>query len=85
MAWFDDTNNAVGVLTTKLATDASLVKGVSCIFIGHHTFFYARLDGDNYQTLLITSEYMNQVLVLIITFYAFHNSDMAFLCFCVYV
>jgi len=35
--------------------------------------------------LLITSEYMNQVLVLIITFYAFHISDMAFLCFCVYV
>uniref|UniRef100_A0A673H2V8 Multidrug resistance protein 1-like n=1 Tax=Sinocyclocheilus rhinocerous TaxID=307959 RepID=A0A673H2V8_9TELE len=29
IAWFDDNNNAVGVLTTKLATDASLVKGVS--------------------------------------------------------
>uniref|UniRef100_A0A9J7ZZR1 ABC-type xenobiotic transporter n=1 Tax=Cyprinus carpio carpio TaxID=630221 RepID=A0A9J7ZZR1_CYPCA len=29
IAWFDDDNNAVGVLTTKLATDASLVKGVS--------------------------------------------------------
>ncbi|XP_031432825.1 ATP-dependent translocase ABCB1-like [Clupea harengus] len=29
MAWFDDTNNAVGVLTTKLATDASLVKGAA--------------------------------------------------------
>ncbi|KAI4891631.1 hypothetical protein NFI96_007635, partial [Prochilodus magdalenae] len=27
IAWFDDHNNAVGVLTTKLATDASLVKG----------------------------------------------------------
>ncbi|KTF74005.1 hypothetical protein cypCar_00031749 [Cyprinus carpio] len=27
IAWFDDDNNAVGVLTTKLATDASLVKG----------------------------------------------------------
>ncbi|XP_062848437.1 ATP-dependent translocase ABCB1-like [Trichomycterus rosablanca] len=29
IAWFDDHNNAVGVLTTKLATDASLVKGVT--------------------------------------------------------
>uniref|UniRef100_A0A8C1JZB2 ABC-type xenobiotic transporter n=1 Tax=Cyprinus carpio TaxID=7962 RepID=A0A8C1JZB2_CYPCA len=29
IAWFDDDNNAVGVLTTKLATDASLVKGVT--------------------------------------------------------
>ncbi|XP_057195494.1 ATP-dependent translocase ABCB1 [Triplophysa rosa] len=29
IAWFDDNNNAVGVLTTKLATDASLVKGAS--------------------------------------------------------
>uniref|UniRef100_A0A673H438 Multidrug resistance protein 1-like n=1 Tax=Sinocyclocheilus rhinocerous TaxID=307959 RepID=A0A673H438_9TELE len=29
IAWFDDNNNAVGVLTTKLATDASLVKGVT--------------------------------------------------------
>uniref|UniRef100_A0A8B9KNS2 ATP-binding cassette, sub-family B (MDR/TAP), member 5 n=1 Tax=Astyanax mexicanus TaxID=7994 RepID=A0A8B9KNS2_ASTMX len=30
ISWFDDHNNAVGVLTTKLATDASLVKGVMC-------------------------------------------------------
>uniref|UniRef100_A0A4W4FVN6 ATP-binding cassette sub-family B member 5 n=1 Tax=Electrophorus electricus TaxID=8005 RepID=A0A4W4FVN6_ELEEL len=29
IGWFDDHNNAVGVLTTKLATDASLVKGVT--------------------------------------------------------
>lgn len=29
MAWYDDVNNAVGVLTTKLATDASLVKGAA--------------------------------------------------------
>uniref|UniRef100_A0A4W5N3H7 ATP-binding cassette sub-family B member 5 n=1 Tax=Hucho hucho TaxID=62062 RepID=A0A4W5N3H7_9TELE len=29
IGWFDDHNNAVGVLTTRLATDASLVKGVS--------------------------------------------------------
>uniref|UniRef100_A0A9J8B548 ATP-binding cassette sub-family B member 5 n=1 Tax=Cyprinus carpio carpio TaxID=630221 RepID=A0A9J8B548_CYPCA len=29
IAWFDDDNNAVGVLTTKLATDASLVKGAA--------------------------------------------------------
>ncbi|KAA0703057.1 Multidrug resistance protein 1 [Triplophysa tibetana] len=29
IAWFDDNNNAVGVLTTKLATDASLVKGAA--------------------------------------------------------
>ncbi|KAI4891632.1 hypothetical protein NFI96_028241 [Prochilodus magdalenae] len=29
IAWFDDHNNAVGVLTTKLATDASLVKGAA--------------------------------------------------------
>ncbi|XP_062847623.1 ATP-dependent translocase ABCB1-like [Trichomycterus rosablanca] len=29
IGWFDDHNNAVGVLTTKLATDASLVKGAS--------------------------------------------------------
>uniref|UniRef100_A0A8B9RAH3 ATP-binding cassette, sub-family B (MDR/TAP), member 5 n=1 Tax=Astyanax mexicanus TaxID=7994 RepID=A0A8B9RAH3_ASTMX len=29
ISWFDDHNNAVGVLTTKLATDASLVKGVT--------------------------------------------------------
>lgn len=29
IGWFDDNNNAVGVLTTRLATDASLVKGVS--------------------------------------------------------
>ncbi|XP_053350109.1 ATP-dependent translocase ABCB1 isoform X2 [Clarias gariepinus] len=29
IGWFDDHNNAVGVLTTKLATDASMVKGAS--------------------------------------------------------
>ncbi|TRY58771.1 hypothetical protein DNTS_034608 [Danionella cerebrum] len=29
IGWFDDNNNAVGVLTTKLATDASLVKGAA--------------------------------------------------------
>ncbi|XP_076826866.1 ATP-dependent translocase ABCB1 isoform X2 [Brachyhypopomus gauderio] len=29
IGWFDDTNNAVGVLTTKLATDASLTKGAA--------------------------------------------------------
>uniref|UniRef100_A0A673IZL8 ATP-binding cassette, sub-family B (MDR/TAP), member 5 n=1 Tax=Sinocyclocheilus rhinocerous TaxID=307959 RepID=A0A673IZL8_9TELE len=29
IAWFDDNNNEVGVLTTKLATDASLVKGAA--------------------------------------------------------
>ncbi|XP_052474921.1 ATP-dependent translocase ABCB1-like isoform X2 [Carassius gibelio] len=29
IAWFDDNDNAVGVLTTKLATDASLVKGAA--------------------------------------------------------
>uniref|UniRef100_A0A8B9K9K6 ATP-binding cassette, sub-family B (MDR/TAP), member 5 n=1 Tax=Astyanax mexicanus TaxID=7994 RepID=A0A8B9K9K6_ASTMX len=29
ISWFDDYDNAVGVLTTKLATDASLVKGVT--------------------------------------------------------
>ncbi|XP_036452536.1 ATP-dependent translocase ABCB1 isoform X2 [Colossoma macropomum] len=29
IAWFDDHNNAVGILTTKLATDASLVKGAA--------------------------------------------------------
>uniref|UniRef100_A0A8B9K1L0 ATP-binding cassette, sub-family B (MDR/TAP), member 5 n=1 Tax=Astyanax mexicanus TaxID=7994 RepID=A0A8B9K1L0_ASTMX len=29
ISWFDDHNNAVGVLTTKLATDASLVKGAA--------------------------------------------------------
>ncbi|KAL6475849.1 hypothetical protein MHYP_G00143480 [Metynnis hypsauchen] len=29
IGWFDDHNNAVGVLTTKLATDASLVKGAA--------------------------------------------------------
>uniref|UniRef100_A0A8C1W2U6 ATP-binding cassette sub-family B member 5 n=1 Tax=Cyprinus carpio TaxID=7962 RepID=A0A8C1W2U6_CYPCA len=34
IAWFDDNNNAVGVLTTKLATDASLVKGVSGTQLG---------------------------------------------------
>uniref|UniRef100_A0A8C1KVU7 ATP-binding cassette sub-family B member 5 n=1 Tax=Cyprinus carpio TaxID=7962 RepID=A0A8C1KVU7_CYPCA len=34
IAWFDDNNNAVGVLTTKLATDASLVKGVTGARLG---------------------------------------------------
>uniref|UniRef100_A0A8B9KQW7 ATP-binding cassette, sub-family B (MDR/TAP), member 5 n=1 Tax=Astyanax mexicanus TaxID=7994 RepID=A0A8B9KQW7_ASTMX len=34
ISWFDDHNNAVGVLTTKLATDASLVKGVTGSRIG---------------------------------------------------
>ncbi|XP_048881336.1 ATP-dependent translocase ABCB1 isoform X25 [Brienomyrus brachyistius] len=29
IGWFDDSRNAVGVLTTKLATDASLVKGAA--------------------------------------------------------
>ncbi|XP_062322714.1 ATP-dependent translocase ABCB1 isoform X2 [Osmerus eperlanus] len=29
ISWFDDNENAVGVLTTKLATDASLVKGAA--------------------------------------------------------
>ncbi|XP_055772619.1 LOW QUALITY PROTEIN: ATP-dependent translocase ABCB1-like [Salvelinus fontinalis] len=29
IGWFDDNNNAVGVLTTRLATDASLVKGAT--------------------------------------------------------
>uniref|UniRef100_A0A8B9KGI2 ATP-binding cassette, sub-family B (MDR/TAP), member 5 n=1 Tax=Astyanax mexicanus TaxID=7994 RepID=A0A8B9KGI2_ASTMX len=29
ISWFDDYDNAVGVLTTKLATDASLVKGAA--------------------------------------------------------
>ncbi|XP_036393962.1 ATP-dependent translocase ABCB1 [Megalops cyprinoides] len=29
IGWFDDSSNAVGVLTTKLATDASLVKGAA--------------------------------------------------------
>ncbi|XP_048881308.1 ATP-dependent translocase ABCB1 isoform X2 [Brienomyrus brachyistius] len=29
IGWFDDSRNAVGVLTTKLATDTSLVKGVA--------------------------------------------------------
>ncbi|KAJ8415863.1 hypothetical protein AAFF_G00404200 [Aldrovandia affinis] len=29
IAWFDDSSNAVGVLVTKLATDASLVKGAA--------------------------------------------------------
>ncbi|KAI5618278.1 multidrug resistance protein 1, partial [Silurus asotus] len=29
IAWFDNHDNAVGVLTTKLATDASMVKGAS--------------------------------------------------------
>lgn len=29
ISWFDDSENAVGVLTTKLATDASLVKGAA--------------------------------------------------------
>ncbi|KAL0985500.1 hypothetical protein UPYG_G00157680 [Umbra pygmaea] len=29
IGWFDDNNNAVGVLTTRLATDASLVKGAA--------------------------------------------------------
>ncbi|XP_048881333.1 ATP-dependent translocase ABCB1 isoform X20 [Brienomyrus brachyistius] len=29
IGWFDDNRNAVGVLTTKLATDASLVKGAA--------------------------------------------------------
>ncbi|XP_076826867.1 LOW QUALITY PROTEIN: ATP-dependent translocase ABCB1-like [Brachyhypopomus gauderio] len=29
IGWFDDSNNAVGILTTKLATDASLVKGAA--------------------------------------------------------
>ncbi|XP_049336167.1 ATP-dependent translocase ABCB1 isoform X10 [Astyanax mexicanus] len=29
ISWFDDHKNAVGVLTTKLATDASLVKGAA--------------------------------------------------------
>uniref|UniRef100_A0A8B9KS00 ATP-binding cassette, sub-family B (MDR/TAP), member 5 n=1 Tax=Astyanax mexicanus TaxID=7994 RepID=A0A8B9KS00_ASTMX len=34
ISWFDDHNNAVGVLTTKLATDASLVKGAAGSRIG---------------------------------------------------
>uniref|UniRef100_A0A8C1KTB0 ATP-binding cassette sub-family B member 5 n=1 Tax=Cyprinus carpio TaxID=7962 RepID=A0A8C1KTB0_CYPCA len=34
IAWFDDNNNAVGVLTTKLATDASLVKGAAGARLG---------------------------------------------------
>ena len=29
ISWFDDRNNQVGALTSRLATDASLVKGVS--------------------------------------------------------
>ncbi len=31
IAWFDDKRNQVGALTSRLATDASLVKGVSLI------------------------------------------------------
>ncbi|XP_065102087.2 ATP-dependent translocase ABCB1 [Paramisgurnus dabryanus] len=37
IAWFDDSNNAVGVLTTKLATDASLVKGAAGSRLGFAT------------------------------------------------
>ncbi|XP_015213716.2 ATP-dependent translocase ABCB1 isoform X1 [Lepisosteus oculatus] len=34
IAWFDDNKNAVGILTTKLATDASLVKGAAGARLG---------------------------------------------------
>lgn len=30
IGWFDDPENSPGALTTRLATDASMVQGVSC-------------------------------------------------------
>ena len=32
ISWFDDKSNQVGALTSRLATDASLVKGVRIIY-----------------------------------------------------
>jgi len=32
MAWFDEPENSTGVLTTRLAVDASQVKGVNLFF-----------------------------------------------------
>ena len=34
IGWFDDKSNQVGALTSRLATDASLVKGVSNVYLG---------------------------------------------------
>lgn len=38
MAWFDDSKNSTGALTTRLANDASQVKGVSKILVWNFIF-----------------------------------------------
>jgi len=38
MAWFDDPKNSTGALTTRLANDASQVKGVSKIWFGNFSY-----------------------------------------------
>ena len=45
MAYFDDPKNTVGALTTRLATDASAVQGVSLyeIFQNFNDFYSTKL------------------------------------------
>uniref|UniRef100_A0A8C7LHG0 ABC-type xenobiotic transporter n=1 Tax=Oncorhynchus kisutch TaxID=8019 RepID=A0A8C7LHG0_ONCKI len=56
IGWFDDNNNAVGVLTTRLATDASLVKGVK-----HNALIYTL----RYRSKSITSSPCQFRLILL--------------------
>lgn len=39
IGWFDDLRNSPGTLTTRLATDASMVQGVSNRFTGLYAYF----------------------------------------------
>ena len=39
IGWFDDPRNSPGALTTRLATDASMVQGVSRKFTGLYSYF----------------------------------------------
>lgn len=39
IGWFDDPINSPGALTTRLATDASMVQGVRMMFTGFVNFF----------------------------------------------
>lgn len=55
MGYYDDHKNAVGVLLTRLATDASQIKGVSMTLymFGIHYIFLTILNGHSIQLLSV--------------------------------
>ncbi|XP_059173798.1 ATP-dependent translocase ABCB1-like isoform X1 [Physella acuta] len=67
IGWYDDHKNSVGALTTRLATDASLVQGVTGIRLGTALMAFANMGV----AIIISFVYGWQLTLLILAFMPF--------------